>query len=719
MPETVLLVLGSLGFVLSGGALELGIIEFEGYGQRVTRPIGWASALFFLPALVQWTRRLFLGSSVVIRVGEKGIRDSRLPRETISFRALAVLTMLAGTLVVVTPASAQAADAGLVAAYGMEEGAGNTVRDLSGNGHDGTVRDPLWVQGKIGKALRFESAEEVDRILTVPDAPTLRPSSALTVEAWVKAETEGDGCDMWSKLLDSRDASQDVSYSVGTTHFRTRMGGVDHVDNSYAAPGEWFHHALTYDGETIRFYGNGELWQETPATGTIDYGTGPLLIGGGVDGCFRGIIDEVRVYGSALSADGIQRDMVTAVASDSPPSAPGGLAVDVSSGTARLSWDAATDDNGITGYEIHRGDSADFVPSERTKVATVTERTYTEGCVERGTYFYRVVALDTLPQTGRATDAVSADITKPDCPPTAPTVAVQPRTGWAWLTFGEAQDERGVKEIQIHRSTRIGFTPSDETLLAKVGPTVREYADNVPDSATYYYRTVAVDTASHISEPSPAVDAYIKAPPDLGTSLVAAYGLDEGSGTTAANAKNGAYYPGKVTNPSWVPGKYGSALAFWQGSSVRVAGLQSFGNATISAWVKPKPTAANDDPAGISLWADGSQKALSLWAHDRFYGGPVIKHGYSTLYGHAALTGDRWVHLAATYDGDQNVTCLYVDGELFRCVPDGNGLRGTADLSAGGEGWNSTNGTVIDEIRAYDAALTPQQIRTIMNTPIG
>lgn len=37
----------------------------------------------------------------------------------------------------------------------------------------------------------------------------------------------------------------------------------------------------------------------------------------------------------------------------------------------------------------------------------------------------------------------------------------------------------------------------------------------------------------------------------------------------------------------------------------------------------------------------------------------------------------------------------------------------------GGEGRNSLNGTVIDEVRAYRAALTPQQIKTIMDTPIG
>ncbi|WP_188195986.1 STM3941 family protein [Nonomuraea sp. SYSU D8015] len=83
LPKTVLLVLGSLAFVVLGGVLALGFIEVERYDPWVTRIVGWVCALFFLLALVAWTRRLFLGNSVVIRVDEKGIHDLRLSREPI------------------------------------------------------------------------------------------------------------------------------------------------------------------------------------------------------------------------------------------------------------------------------------------------------------------------------------------------------------------------------------------------------------------------------------------------------------------------------------------------------------------------------------------------------------------------------------------------------------------------------------------------------------
>ncbi|MEV2265742.1 LamG-like jellyroll fold domain-containing protein [Nonomuraea africana] len=618
--------------------------------------------------------------------------------------------MLAATL---TAAPAQG-DTGLVAAYGMDEGSGNTVRDQSGNGHDGTVRDPLWVSGKIGKTLYFDHYDlDVDRTVVVPDAPGLRTSSAMTLEAWVRPPNNDSSCGV-SKVFED----QDPSFKLGSNGWQVRIGGKAYGGALWLTPETWIHLAVVYDGTRLRILGDGYEGESVPVTGAVDFGSGPLVIGGdGYARCHEGRVDEVRLYRRALTDEEIQRDMVTAVAPDSRAAAPGGLTVDDSSGTARLSWEAATDDHGITGYEIHSSWNADFVPTDQTRVATVTGLTYTEGCVERGTYFYRVVALDTLPQPGHASEAVSAEITRPDCPPTAPDVTVQPRTGWAWLGLSGASDERGVTEVQVHRSKRPGFTPSAETLVAKLAPTVWRYADDVPASGNYFYRTVAVDTAAHVSEPSPAVEAYISAPPDLRSELVAAYGLNEGSGTTVANAKPDVYYPATVTNPFWVPGKHGKGLAFWAGSSVRVTDLPSFGNATIAAWVKPQQN--GDDQRAIALWATETQTDLSLQAHNRFFDKPAATHGYELLTGPRALPTDKWVHLAATFDAGHQTLCFYIDGELRWCLPDDGGLWGTAQLGMGGEGRNSLNGTVIDEVRAYRAALTPQQIKTIMDTPIG
>ncbi len=72
-------------------------------------------------------------------------------------------------------ATTQSAVAGLVAAYGFEEGIGTTVADLSGNGNNGTLVNATWTaSGKFGKALVFNGTNAE---VTIPDAPSLHLTS--------------------------------------------------------------------------------------------------------------------------------------------------------------------------------------------------------------------------------------------------------------------------------------------------------------------------------------------------------------------------------------------------------------------------------------------------------------------------------------------------------------------------------------------------------------
>ena len=68
----------------------------------------------------------------------------------------------------------------------------------------------------------------------------------------------------------------------------------------------------------------------------------------------------MRIYNIALTAAQIQTDMTTPVGEQlrpdtQPPSAPGTLtATAVGAGEINLSWGAATDNVGVTGYRIER-----------------------------------------------------------------------------------------------------------------------------------------------------------------------------------------------------------------------------------------------------------------------------------------------------------------------------------------------------------------------------
>ncbi|WP_206304650.1 cellulose binding domain-containing protein, partial [Streptomyces sp. B27] len=98
------------------------------------------------------------------------------------------------------------------------------------------------------------------------------------------------------------------------------------------------------------------------------------------------------------------------VPGDNPPSAPGTPTTsDVTNTSVKLSWSAATDDNGVKNYDVLRNGS---------KIATVTGTTYTNTGLTAGTdYTYAVQARDTIDQLGPVSGSVSVRTTGGDDPP--------------------------------------------------------------------------------------------------------------------------------------------------------------------------------------------------------------------------------------------------------------------------------------------------------------
>ncbi|MFF2325421.1 MULTISPECIES: glycosyl hydrolase family 18 protein [unclassified Streptomyces] len=92
------------------------------------------------------------------------------------------------------------------------------------------------------------------------------------------------------------------------------------------------------------------------------------------------------------------------VPGDNAPSAPGTpTASAVTDTSAKLSWTAATDDNGIKNYDVLRDGAV---------VSTVTGTTYTDTGLTAGTdYSYTVQARDTADQTGPVSGAVKVHTT--------------------------------------------------------------------------------------------------------------------------------------------------------------------------------------------------------------------------------------------------------------------------------------------------------------------
>lgn len=188
-----------------------------------------------------------------------------------------------------TPATSHAVDADTVAYWKLNEGAGSTAFDASGNGHDATLTgDPLpaWVDGvtKADRALSYASGSQASA--TVPG------TAAWTFECWFKLNNAPDSTTR--RLLNSNSDTLYFGYSSSGLCFGTSGWA---VSGGSITSGVWHHAAASSDGSTSKLFLDGELI-DTSANGH-DY-TGTLNLEIGFNSTqepetLDGVIDEVRV----------------------------------------------------------------------------------------------------------------------------------------------------------------------------------------------------------------------------------------------------------------------------------------------------------------------------------------------------------------------------------------------------------------------------------------
>ncbi len=409
---------------------------------------------------------------------------------------------LLGAVLLVGLSSSEARGAGLVAAYAFDEGGGSTVADASGNGNTGTIHNATWMTGgKYGKALSFNGTSAR---VTVLDAPSLRLTTAMTLEAWVNPST---ATAVW----------RDVIYKGNDNYFleaTSTRGGVPGAGGTFGevygtaplATNTWTHLAVTYDGAALRLYVNGAQVGSVARTGPIQTSSNPLEIGGdGIYGqYFRGAIDEVRVYDVALTAAQIQADMAAPIGGGAPgdttpPSAPANLtATAAGSSQITLAWTAATDNVGVTGYRVERCQGAGC--TSFAQVATPAGTGYGDTGLAAGTsYSYRVRAADAAGNLGAYSAIASATTAGSDTtPPSAPAnlTATAAGSGQITLAWAAATDNVGVTGYRVERCQGAGCTGFVEI----AAPAGTGYADTgLAAGTSYSYRVRAADAAGNLS----------------------------------------------------------------------------------------------------------------------------------------------------------------------------------------------------------------------------
>lgn len=190
---------------------------------------------------------------------------------------------------------------GLVLHYSFDAGAGDTVRDDSGRGHDGALKGATREkQGKRGGAMRFKGKAEI----ITPHAANLAFSrqDSFTIALW--ARHDGDFGSWQGVVCKSRGTPPFVGLYI-------EPGGKWVV---YTGPLKgprakktWEHVAVVQDGES----GSRTLYidGEPVDTGEAQDANGPGILAVGSGGCgyayFPGLLDDVCIYNRALSRDAV------------------------------------------------------------------------------------------------------------------------------------------------------------------------------------------------------------------------------------------------------------------------------------------------------------------------------------------------------------------------------------------------------------------------------
>jgi len=212
----------------------------------------------------------------------------------------------------VLTSEANATDPNLVGWWRFNEGSGTTATDSSGNERHGVlVNDPLWVDGVHGSALEFDAGNHV----AVPGYEGIMGSHPRTTCAWINVAKTSASIITWGPagsgtkwVMRTHNGPAALRVECGQSYI---YGTTDLVD------GEWHHVAavLEDDGspavEEIKLYVDGVLDE------TGEANPRPVNTASGVEfriaydlnntgRTYQGLMDDVRIYDRALSADDIQ-----------------------------------------------------------------------------------------------------------------------------------------------------------------------------------------------------------------------------------------------------------------------------------------------------------------------------------------------------------------------------------------------------------------------------
>lgn len=232
-----------------------------------------------------------------------------------------IVLLMGAALLVSSEAGGQGVEDSLVSWWPME----GVVEDIIGDNEPSATVGLTFVDGKVGQGVTFELPPDrwhLGGYVQIPDSPTLR-LQRFTIEVWVQPAGPGGGPHDWAgsvifgKRLSGNEASADLNWRSVDNRFVYRFGndlqGQYILSQNTFPPlpfGEFYHVAGTYDGQSFKLFVNGQLEGSMDLVKTVIYNDDGWQLGSGYfpsyPRTFNGVIDELRVYSRALTAEEIQ-----------------------------------------------------------------------------------------------------------------------------------------------------------------------------------------------------------------------------------------------------------------------------------------------------------------------------------------------------------------------------------------------------------------------------
>ena len=194
----------------------------------------------------------------------------------------------------------------------------------------------------------------------------------------------------------------------------------------------------------------------------------------------------------SVASNAVSVTTLAPVPDTTAPTAPTLSASGTTTSTTNLSWTGATDNVGVTGYNVYQGTTLLGSTTTATTFAVT-------GLTASTSYTFTVVAKDAAGNVSVASNAVTVTTLTPDTTaPTAPTLSASGTTATTTnLSWTGATDNVGVTGYDVYRGTTLLGSTTTATTYAVTGLTA---------STTYTFTVKAKDAAGNVSVASNTVN---------------------------------------------------------------------------------------------------------------------------------------------------------------------------------------------------------------------